>query len=209
MMAIGKLSNDAPVVLRSLPRRLRAGALGVAGLALLLAACGGSPPATFDLTAAAPPPARPLRASLRIGEPLAGVDLDSDRILVRTGPQEIATLADAKWAGRLPLLLQSRLAQTFQNAKLAGQVGQGANASAAYELQVDVRAFELDVPQSRVKIDLAVKIVASGSGRPVATQVFTADAPVASTAPAAVSAALDAALSQVMTQIVAFVSARI
>lgn len=208
-MAIERLSNGAIAFSPAAFRRVTGRAVGVVGLALLLVACGGSPPATFDLTAAAPPPARPLRASLRIDEPLAGVDLDSDRILVRTGPQQIATLADAKWSGRLPLLIQSRLSQTFENAKLAGQVGQRANAGAVYELETDIRAFELDVSQSRVKIDLAVKIVASGGGRVVATQVFTADAPVASTAPAAVSAALDATLSQVMTQIVAFVSARI
>ena len=191
------------------PRRAAARATAALVLGFLLGACAGSPVDTFDLNAAKPAPARPLRAQLRIGEPLAAVDLDSDRILVRTGPQEVATLAGAKWSDRLPLLVQSRLTQTFENANLLRQVGRRATAAATYELDIDIRAFELDVPHSRVKVDLAAKIVTINGGRAVASQVFTAEAPVASTGPAAVSAALDGALSLVMTQIVAFVSARI
>jgi cholesterol transport system auxiliary component len=173
---------------------------------LLLAGCAGSPPATFDLSAADPPD-RALRTPLRIAEPIAGVDLDSDRILVRTGPQEVATLAGARWSDRLPLLVQSRLSQTFENAGFMG-VARRENAAAKYELDIDIRAFELDVPARRVRIDFAAKIVTPG-GRPIATKVFTADAPVASTAPAAVSAALDGALSSVMAEIVNFVSTRV
>lgn len=208
-MASERFSEGAHTLSSAAPRRMAARAMGGLALALLLVACGGSPPATFDLTAANPPPARPLRAQLRIAEPLAGVDLDSDRILVRTGPQEIATLAGAKWSDRLPVLVQSRLSQTFDNAKLAGQVSRSATVAAVYELDVDIRAFELDVPQSRVKVDVAVKIVTVVGGRAVASQVFALEAPVASTAPAAVSAALDTALSSVMTQIVAFAEKRI
>lgn len=150
-----------------------------------------------------------MTARLRISEPIAGADLDSDRILVRTSPQEVATLAGAKWADRLPLLVQSRLTQTFENANLLRQVGDRATASADYELNVDIRAFELDVAQSRVEVDLAVKIVTAVGGRVVAAQIFTAEAPVASTSGAAVSAALDDALSSVMTRIVAFAAARL
>ena len=199
------------------PGRPRAGGFGAgarraAALAagLLLASCAsGPPPAAFDLSAATPAPARPLRAQLRIAEPLAGVDLDSDGILVRTGPQEVATLAGAKWSERLTLLVQSRLTQTFENANLLRQVGPRPTSGADYDLDVEIRKFELDVARSRVEIDLAVRIVSAGSGRIVAAQIFTAEAPVASTGGAEVSAALDSALSSVMTRIVAFVSTRL
>jgi cholesterol transport system auxiliary component len=184
---------------------MRAGA--ALAVALLLAACAGSPPATFDLTAADPPPERALRAPLRIAEPIASVDLDSDRILVRTGPQQVATLADARWSERLPLLVQSRLNETFENSGFTG-VARRATAAANYELDLDIRAFELDVPNSRVRVDLAAKIVAT-NGKAVATQIFTAEEPIASTSPPAVSAALNSALASVMAQIVTFVSTRI
>ncbi len=61
----------------------------------------------------------------------------------------------------------------------------------------------------RVEVDLAAKIVSVGGGRVVAAEIFAAEAPVASTGGATVSAALDGALSSVMKRIVAFVSTRL
>jgi cholesterol transport system auxiliary component len=197
----------APVELWTAPARVPAVAVLAAGL--LLAACAGSAVDSFDLSAANPPVARSLRAPLRIAEPVAAIDLDSDRILVRTGPQEVATFAGAKWSERLPLLVQSRLIQTFQNANLMDQVGRRVAAPGGYELDLDIRAFELEADQSRVKVDFAVKIVTRDGGRVVAAQVFTAEAPVASMTGPAVTAAMDGALAEVMTQIVAFASARV
>ena len=188
-----------------------AGAPTAAALALglLLASCAGEPD-TFDLNAAKPVSARPLQAQLRVSEPIAAIDLDSDRILVRVGPEQFATLAGARWSARLPLLVQSRLTQTFENAHLLGKVGgHGATTSADYDLDVEIRKFELDAAQMRVEADLAVKIVATVGGRVVAAEIFTAEAPVGSTDGAAVSAALDGALSSVMRRIVAFVSTRL
>ena len=202
-----------------LARRVRrlAGAFGAGAptaaalaLSLTLASCAGGEPATFDLNAAKPVSARPLQAQLRVGEPIAAIDLDSDRILVRVGPDQLATLAGARWSARLPLLVQSRLTQTFENAHLLGKVGgHGATTSADYDLDVEIRKFELDAAQMRVEADLAVKIVATVGGRVVAAEIFTAEAPVGSTDGAAVSAALDGALSSVMRRIVAFVSTRL
>lgn len=204
--------GDAPAPAKS--RRPRNGAFdagvrraAVVALALALASCAsGPPPDTFELSAARPAPARPLRAQLRIAEPIAGLDLDSERILVRTGPQEVATLAGAKWSDRLPLLVQSRLTQTFENADLLRQVSRRATTTADYDLDIEIRKFELDVAQMRVEVDLAAKIVSVGSGHVTAAQIFTADAPVNSTGGADVAAALNGALSSVMTRIVAFAS---
>jgi cholesterol transport system auxiliary component len=202
----------------ALARRVRrlAGAFGAGAptaaalaLGLLLASCAGKPDA-FDLNAAKPVSARPLQAQLRVGEPIAAIDLDSDRILVRVGPEQFATLAGARWSARLPLLVQSRLTQTFENAHLLPKDGgHGATTSADYDLEVEIRKFELDAAQMRVAADLAVKIVATVGGRVVAAETFTAEAPVGSTDGATVSAALDGALSSVMRRIVAFVSTRL
>lgn len=216
-MPLGPPSTPRSALAPAKSRRLRAGRFGAAArraaalaLGLLLASCAGAAdPDTFDLSAARPVSARPLRGQLRVNEPVAGIDLDSERILVRTGPEEVATLAGARWSDRLPLLVQSRLTQTFENANLLRQVGRRATAGADYDLDIDIRAFELDVARSRVEVDFAVKIVAAGGGRVVAAQIFTAEAPVASTSGMAVSAALDGALSSVMTRIVAFVSTRL
>jgi len=200
--------RDAAIARRLRVARRRRFGLTALALALPLAACGGAPLDTYELNAAKPPPARPIGARVRVAEPFAALDLDSDRILVRTGPQQMATLAGAKWPDRLPLIVQARLTQSFQNARLARQVGRNPAAAADYELDLDIRKFELDVARSRVEIDVAAKLV-STSGGVAAAEIFTTDAPVASTDPATVAAAMDGALSSVMKRIVAFVAARL
>jgi cholesterol transport system auxiliary component len=178
--------------------------------ALTLAACGGSAPETFDLTSPAVQPehAHKLRAQLSIREPTASFDLDSQRILVRTGPEQVAYLSGAQWSDRLPTLVQSRLVQTFQNAHLLQSVGRaGTGLQADYSLELDIRNFELDAKAVQANVDIAGKIVDSRSGRIVATRIFKTQVAAAGTSGPQASAALDAALSQAMTQIVAFAAA--
>jgi cholesterol transport system auxiliary component len=185
-------------------------AAAAAALSLLLASCAGAPVLdSFDLAPARPAPARALRGQLRVVEPIAAVNLDSDRILVRSGPERIAALAGARWAAPLPALIQTRLTQTLENAGLLGEVSRRTSARADYELEVDIRKFELNAASSQAEVDLAVTIVSASDGRTVAAQAFAASAPVAAASGPEVSTALDGALSTVMTRIVAFVAARI
>jgi cholesterol transport system auxiliary component len=184
--------------------------LALAG-ALLVAACGGSTRETFDLTSVAvrPAEARKSHGALAIGEPFASLDLDSQRIVVRTGPDALAYLSGAQWPERLPKLVQSRLVQTFENAHRWETVGAAGSVPADTSLDLDIRTFELDVKALRSTVEISVKIVESRTGRVVATRAFKAQAPAAGTSGPKASAALDAALSKAMAQIVAFVSAAI
>jgi cholesterol transport system auxiliary component len=183
--------------------RLRLAAAGALALALMGCA-SGPPPNMYDLSAASPPPARAVRAQFRIGQPTATADLDSDHILVRNG-QALATLAGARWPQSLPALFRARLAQSFQNAGLARFID-GPAANANYEVDLDIRAFELEAEAKEVHVDIAAWIVSLGSGRIVADQIFTLTTPVASTSASDVAAAMDQAASTVMSEIVAFVA---
>jgi cholesterol transport system auxiliary component len=176
-------------------------------LTLALAACAGPPSTLFDLTAARPPQARALKAQFRIGLPTATADIDSDRILVRE-QLTLATLSGARWPESLPALFRARLAQSFQNAGLARSID-GGSATAEYELDLDIRAFEFDAETREAHIDVAAWIVSLSSGRVEAVEIFTLRDPVASTDAATVAAALDAAASTIMTRIVAFVAKRL
>jgi cholesterol transport system auxiliary component len=178
-----------------------------AAVALALAACASAPSTIYDLTAARPPAARPFRAQIQIGQPVATLDLDSDRILVRDG-LNLSLLPGGRWPQQLSSLFRARLVQTFQNAGLARSLA-GDGARADYELDLDIRAFELDAPTSQVNVDIAARIVALNSGRVADVEIFTMREPVASTDAAAVAAALDRASSTVMTKIVAFVAKRL
>src|SRR5208283_4094778 len=173
-------------------------------LAFAAAACAGSPPVVFDLTAARPPAQRPIGAQFRINEPIATLDLDSDRILVRNG-LELALLPGGRWPQQLSSLFRDRLIESFQNAGLARSIDNGA-ASANYALDLDLRAFELDATTSEAHVEVVAKIVALTSGRIVDVAIFSARAPASSTGAASVVASLGEASDKVMTQIVQFVA---
>ena len=193
-------------------RPLLASALrgGAFGCALLLAGCGASPLATFDLSApAAGVKARSARGVLVIPEPAAPAPADTDRIVVRTGPSAVAVIKGAQWTERLPRLLQSRLIQTFENAKLLRSVSRpGDGVSPDRALAWDVRRFEMDTATGQAVVDISVKILDS-SGRVLAGQIFTAQTPGDANQGATASIALDAASNQVLRQIVAWASARV
>src|SRR5271166_429828 len=184
--------------------RLRTGAAG--GLAAALAACASAPATqVYDLAAAEPPRARPLRAQIRISQPVATLDLDSERIIVRTTPLTLATLPGASWPQSLSSLFRARLIASFQNAGLARYLADG-GATADYQLNLDIRSFELDAQRSEVHIDVAASIVSATSGRIAAVEIFDVRAPVAATDAANVVPALGKATAAVMTKIVAFVA---
>ncbi len=177
-------------------------------LALVLSACAsGPPPSLYDLTAATPPPAHAVRSQFRIGQATATADLDSDHILVRES-QTLATLAGAQWPEPLPTLFRARLAESFQNAGLARWID-GPAANATYEVDLDIRAFELDSQTKEIHVDIAAWIVSLGSGKIVADQIFAIRMPVASTDAANVAAAMDQAASTIMSEIVAFVDRKL
>jgi cholesterol transport system auxiliary component len=183
----------------------RQSSIAAAGAAALaLAACASTPSTIYDLAAARPSSAHGSKEQIRIGQPTATADLDSDHILVRDS-QTLATLAGAVWPEPLPALFRARLAQSFVNAGMGHSVD-GPAANADYEVDLDIRAFEFDAETKEAHVDIAAWIVALGSGRIAADQIFTLRAPVASTAAADVAAALDQAASTVMIGIVKFVA---
>ena len=170
-----------------------------------LGGCAGDPQqAAFDFAPAAPRPQRTVHAQVHVLEPVAPTDLESDRILVRTGTAE-AVLAGARWTGPLPALMQSRLSDSMQNAYDPRKVDGGGD----YNLETDVRTFELDADQKQVAVELVVKLVSARDNHVVAVKTFKAQAPVASTDPGVVTAALNGALFGLMSQIVGFVAASV
>ena len=176
-------------------------------LALGLAACAGTPLTVYDLTAARPAPARPLHAQFRVAAPVATLDLDSDRILVRDG-MRLALLPGGRWPQQLTSLFRARLIEAFQNAGLTRSIDGGA-ATAEYELALDLRSFELDATASEAHVEVAAKIVSLSSGRIVDVAILSARQPVSSSDAASVVAALDRASAEVMNQIVQFVARRL
>jgi cholesterol transport system auxiliary component len=121
--------------------------LMLAGLALVLAGCGGGAPAeTFDLSAAREIRRGAVSGQLVVAEPTGLQFYDSDRIVVRDGAA-ITYLKGAQWSDRLPKLVQARLVQSFENVMRVGAVGRtGERIAADRQINIEIRAFEIEKP---------------------------------------------------------------
>ena len=196
--------------------RLRVGAVlrvGSAALALALplAGCGSAPSATFDLSAATSArPVRALGAQVVVTEPVATAPVDTDRIVVRPTPDTIATLSGAQWTERLPRLIQTRLLQSFENARLLRFVSRpDGRVVAQFSLNTEIRRFDLDLSRGEAVVEISAKLVEEGAGHIAAAKIFSARAPGGADDGAPSTAALDAALREVMGQIVSWTAGRV
>ena len=204
------LFSDAQTMLRPKAATTGVRMLGALVLGLSLAACAGAPLATFDLSAPdVDVRTRALSGVLAIPEPSAFAPADSDRIVVRTGGSALAVIKGAQWSERLPRLLQGRLIQTFENARLVKSVSRlGDGATADRSLAWDVRRFEMDTAAGEAKIDISVRLL-DGTGKILAAQLFSGSAPGEAGEGAAAVQALDAASQQVLRQIVLWAAPKI
>lgn len=180
-------------------------------LAVGLSACASTAPIpTYDLTAPQqfPPLRGAMRGQLVVQEPTALAILDTDRIVVRPGEDQVAQLSDAQWVDRLPKLLQSRIVQAFENAnRLRGVARPGDRIAPDYQLVVDVRQFALTVgTEAQGEVELSAKIVAERTGRIVAARIFRATVPAASSVGGDAVRAIDEAFGRVVVELVTWAS---
>jgi len=126
---------------------------------------------------------------------------NSDLIVVRGADGALSRAPGARWADRLPTLLQGRIVQTFENAGLARQVvPQGEPAQ--YALSVDVRRFDIDAAKRQAVVEVTARLVAESGGRVVAAHVFSGAAPVAEIAGVAPAQALGDAFADVLSRLI-------
>lgn len=194
--------------------RLRGGPaalLAVVALCGIAGACSSPPSPAFDLTAAR----QPVRGGglvggqLVVAEPTAIQPLEAERILARDAAGSVSYVAGAQWADRLPRLLQAKLIQTFENASRIRAVARpGEGVTAQYQLNTDIRAFQLDAARGEAFVEISAKVVESQSGRIVVARVFSGRTPVPDSAGGTVAQALDRVQSSVLLDIVRWVGTR-
>ena len=199
-------------------RRLR-NAGYIAGLAaLLLSGCAGAiggstPPDTYSLTANAPVDAAGSARGrqILIAEPQALKALDSEQIVIRPTPSSLQYLAKSQWSDRLPKMVQDRLVRAFEDTGRVGGVGRpGEGLAIDYQVVTSVRAFEIDASGAdRAVVSISAKILNDRNGVVVASDVFSASAPVRGSDNPAYVRALDAAFDEVSADIVSWTLGRI
>jgi cholesterol transport system auxiliary component len=176
---------------------------------MALTACGGgAAPPTFDLTAPRGPSRRGPGGQFVVAEPISLLIYDGDRIVVRSGGQ-VSVLKGGQWADRLPRLVQTRLIQTFENVGHTAGIGKpGERIVPDRQINIDIRAFEVDADRSEAVAEITVKMVLDRTGRVSASRVFLAREAVSGVEAASAAAALDRALSRVLVEIVSWSAGR-
>ena len=176
-------------------------------IALMLGACSSSPLLTYDLSAPTERPARPMGMQIVVTQPSAVSPLDSDRIVVRSPTMGLTVLPGAQWSDELPDLLQSRIIQAFENARLLKAVGRPSDRLVSdYNLNSEIRRFEIDAARGEAVVEIVVKFVGDRTGRIAAARQFEGRAPASASNGAEASAALNAALAQVLRDLVQWTS---
>ncbi len=179
-------------------------------IVLLVAGCSlfhGPPPETFELMGpnSIPRLNSGTAAQILIPEPSALKTLDSERIVVATGPR-LSYYPDAQWPDRMPKVYQAKAIEAFEKSKRAKAVGRpGEGLSIDYQLLTNIRSFEYRTDGAGsgfAHIEVAVKIMDDRNGRIVAVKTFTGDATVTKDTAEGVVAGVDAALSKVLVELV-------
>lgn len=192
--------------------RVRRVCTGLALLGLALTGCAalpgfGPPPVdTYELTAPVPPAEgrRLRRTQILIAEPAALQSLDGQDIVIKTAPGAIQFLQGARWADRLPRIIQARLAETFQLTNRFGGVGlPGEGLAIDYQVIADIRAFEIRVDgPERAVAEIFVRVLDDRNGVVRASRSFTTSALVGGSGNDAFVAALDRAFDAAAIEIV-------
>ncbi|MDG4875548.1 ABC-type transport auxiliary lipoprotein family protein [Mesorhizobium sp. WSM4935] len=183
--------------------------VAAAALVLTLTGCavlGGRPTPldTFELSAPSVDVRAHSRRQILIAQPSALKALDSQNIVIRPSDRSIQFLKGAQWADRLPLIVQARLAETFQRSGSFAGVGKpGEGLAIDYQIIVELRSFDVRVDGGEhADVDLFVRILNDRNGEVRASKNFTASAPVSGSGNAAYVGALDNAFGQAAKDIV-------
>ena len=174
-------------------------------------AAGGPPKSStpmYDLAAPTSfPPFKKLAASLTVAEPTAIVMYDSQRVLKQGRDGGFTFLDDAQWSDALLKLVQAKLLQAYENAKLFAHVDRPVDGAAPEnQLLVDIRRFGISAsPSPTAEIVVAARLL-SADGKIVAEREFRRTEPIATDAARDAVSALNVAFLDVETDLVAWTS---
>ncbi|HEY8262698.1 MAG TPA: ABC-type transport auxiliary lipoprotein family protein, partial [Methylosinus sp.] len=138
----------------------------------------------------------------------ANQPIDSDRIVIRTGPNGLAHLAEAQWVDRLPRLVQARLIAAFDKGRRTGPVVRAGEAADRI-LATDIRRFEIDVASEQAVVEIAAKILDSRGAAVGSGRIFSAQAPAPHSTGAAAVHSLDEALTAALREIARWTAAQV
>jgi phospholipid/cholesterol/gamma-HCH transport system substrate-binding protein len=170
---------------------------------------GGSTPKsqlpTYDLTAVKdfPPLTKAPDWQLAVPEPTALMAVNTDKMQTQPTQGETIAIPNAQWADNLPVMLQEKVVQSFENAGYAQAVSRPRDGlHAGFQLLIDIRRFAISTSGApTAEIEFVAKIL-SQDGKILAAKAFTATAPADSAEAPAAAAALNQAFAKAVTELV-------
>lgn len=187
----------------------RRGVLGALGLCVLVSGCASKAPSAFYSIEAADVSGlsgRSSRVQVLVAQPRALKALDTTYIAVVDKGPIYSYFPNSAWADTLPNVVQMKLVQTLQNTgRLRGVGMPGDGLLIDYQLQTDIRAFQLQVERAnRGVVEIAARVVNDRNGRTVANKVFRAETPSGSTSVDKAVEAMNASADRVFAEMAAW-----
>lgn len=159
----------------------------------------------YDLLAATefPPPPEPAPSWLLVvPEPTTLMGFNTDKILLQPAEGESVPLDNARWTDNLPVLVQEKIIQSFENAGYAQSISRSRDGvDADYQLLIDIRRFHIATgAQPLAEIEFVAKLLDKG-GRIINAGTFQTTAPAQGSDAAAYVKALDEAFVKLETDL--------
>lgn len=142
---------------------------------------------------------------LVVGTPVASADLDTTRIALTRSPGVVEYFARGAWADNAPILLQTKLIESFE---ASGSVAVGRDAAGLrpdYVLQSELRDFQAEfgeAPNPVAHLRLAAKLVRMPDRRIIATVTIDRRVPAEGGSLAQIVAAFDRAAGEAFQEVV-------
>ncbi|MGK2923631.1 MAG: ABC-type transport auxiliary lipoprotein family protein [Methyloceanibacter sp.] len=140
---------------------------------------GTAPLYSLKPAADLPPPEKAPDWQLIIPEPTTLLAFNTDKILTQPAPDESLPLENARWSDSLPILVQAKLLETFENAGYAQRVSRTIGDFASnYQLSIDIREFNVSTEGApEAQIVILAKLL-SPESEIIASRKFETSAPV-------------------------------
>ena len=181
---------------------------------LCLSGCGallspGPPPSRLQLSPPMPGKAveAPLNRQLIVATPVAGRDIDSDSIALVFNGREVRILADARWAGTVPQMIQRNVITAFEEAGVLRGVGdESAGMAADARLLSDIRQFSLHYAEEggvpTAVFEGTFRLLSLSSGKIIGTHTVSVRTLAGGKDKAALVRAMETALGRGLAEIV-------
>jgi phospholipid/cholesterol/gamma-HCH transport system substrate-binding protein len=162
------------------------------------------PTTTFDLTAPSEfPSVKDIAAQMTVPDLNATLVYDTQRVLMRSADGKYSSVEGAEWADNLPKLVQTKIVQSFENAKQLKSVSKPIDQlEPEYRLELSIRGFQI-VPGEKPSavVELTARLV-NDKGAVKDARIFKAAEPVQGKDADQVAAALNKAFSAVAQELV-------